>query len=72
MQRTIFHLPGLAAARDRLDSDFVEIVAGPFGMDSSSPRPPDQNVSRSLRQKTTTAYSIFYGETVGASSTCRS
>jgi len=33
MQRTIFHLPGLTAARDALERDFVERVAGPFGMD---------------------------------------
>src|ERR1700759_5701945 len=33
MQRTIFHLPGLAAARDALEKDFGEKVAAPFGMD---------------------------------------
>ncbi|HTY28885.1 MAG TPA: formyltetrahydrofolate deformylase [Mycobacterium sp.] len=33
MQRTIFHLPGLAAARDDLEGDFAERVAAPFGMD---------------------------------------
>ena len=33
MQRTIFHLPGLAAARDRLERDFAEQVAAKFGMD---------------------------------------
>ncbi|MBV8180900.1 MAG: formyltetrahydrofolate deformylase [Mycobacterium sp.] len=33
MQRTIFHLPGLAAARDALEHDFGERVAAPFGMD---------------------------------------
>jgi formyltetrahydrofolate deformylase len=33
MQRTIFHLPGLAAARDELERDFTEQVAGPFHMD---------------------------------------
>ncbi len=33
MQRTIFHLPGLAAARADLEKAFVERVAGPFEMD---------------------------------------
>ena len=33
MQRTIFHLPGLTAARDELERDFAERVAAPFGMD---------------------------------------
>jgi len=33
MQRTIFHLPGLAAARDALERDFAERVAAPFGID---------------------------------------
>ena len=33
MQRTIFHLPGLAAARDALERDFAEQVAAEFGMD---------------------------------------
>lgn len=33
MQRTIFHLPGLAAARDALEQDFRERVAAPFGID---------------------------------------
>ena len=33
MQRTIFHLPGLAAARDGLEADFRARVAEPFGMD---------------------------------------
>jgi formyltetrahydrofolate deformylase len=33
MQRTIFHLPGLAAARDELEREFAEQVAGKFGMD---------------------------------------
>ena len=34
MQRTIFHLPGLVAARDALERDFAEQFAAPFGMDS--------------------------------------
>jgi formyltetrahydrofolate deformylase len=33
MQRTIFHLPGLAAHRDSLERDFAEQVAAKFGMD---------------------------------------
>ncbi|MGV0993174.1 MAG: formyltetrahydrofolate deformylase [Mycobacterium sp.] len=33
MQRTIFHLPGLAAARDDLERAFAEQIAGPFEMD---------------------------------------
>jgi formyltetrahydrofolate deformylase len=33
MQRTIFHLPGLTAARDRLQHDFGAQVATPFEMD---------------------------------------
>ncbi len=33
MQRTIFHLPGLAAARDGLQRDFAEQVASQFDMD---------------------------------------
>lgn len=33
MQRTIFHLPGLAAARADLERDFAARVAEPFGMD---------------------------------------
>ncbi|WP_286143182.1 formyltetrahydrofolate deformylase [Mycobacterium sp. GA-0227b] len=33
MQRTIFHLPGLTAARDDLERDFTAQVAEPFGMD---------------------------------------
>jgi formyltetrahydrofolate deformylase len=33
MQRTIFHLPGLSAARDELERDFAEQVATKFGMD---------------------------------------
>jgi formyltetrahydrofolate deformylase len=33
MQRTIFHLPGLAAARVDLEQCFAQQVAGPFGMD---------------------------------------
>ncbi|MDN4516335.1 formyltetrahydrofolate deformylase [Mycolicibacterium austroafricanum] len=33
MQRTIFHLPGLPAARDELERDFAVQVADPFGMD---------------------------------------
>jgi formyltetrahydrofolate deformylase len=33
MQRTIFHLPGLTAARDRLEDDFGAQVAAPFEMD---------------------------------------
>jgi formyltetrahydrofolate deformylase len=33
MQRTIFHLPGLAAARDALERDFAEQVAARFNMD---------------------------------------
>ena len=33
MQRTIFHLPGLAAARDALERDFAKQVAEPFGID---------------------------------------
>jgi formyltetrahydrofolate deformylase len=32
MQRTIFHLPGLAAVRDALERDFAEQVAAPVGM----------------------------------------
>src|ERR1700739_3560258 len=33
MQRTIFHLPGLAAARDGLERDFTAQVAAKFDMD---------------------------------------
>ena len=33
MQRTIFHLPGLTAARDGLEREFAEKVAEPFGID---------------------------------------
>jgi formyltetrahydrofolate deformylase len=33
MQRTIFHLPGLTAARDALQRDFAEEVASRFDMD---------------------------------------
>ncbi len=33
MQRTIFHLPGLPAARDRLEQSFAEQVAAKFEMD---------------------------------------
>ena len=33
MQRTIFHLPGLSAARDNLEHEFTERVANPFDMD---------------------------------------
>jgi formyltetrahydrofolate deformylase len=33
MQRTIFHLPGLAAARDELEREFRARVAEPFAMD---------------------------------------
>ncbi|MGV0836730.1 formyltetrahydrofolate deformylase [Mycolicibacterium thermoresistibile] len=33
MQRTIFHLPGLPAARDTLEREFADRVAGRFGMD---------------------------------------
>jgi formyltetrahydrofolate deformylase len=33
VQRTIFHLPGLLAARDALERDFAERVAAPFEMD---------------------------------------
>ncbi|MGE2692019.1 formyltetrahydrofolate deformylase [Mycolicibacterium pulveris] len=33
MQRTIFHLPGLAAARDALERDFANQVASRFDMD---------------------------------------
>ncbi len=33
IQRTIFHLPGLTAARDTLEHDFAEQVAAQFGMD---------------------------------------
>ena len=33
MQRTIFHLPGLTAARDDLEKAFAERIAGPFEMD---------------------------------------
>jgi formyltetrahydrofolate deformylase len=33
MQRTIFHLPGLATSRDALECDFAEQVAAPFSMD---------------------------------------
>jgi formyltetrahydrofolate deformylase len=33
MQRTIFHMPGLAAARDALGRDFAAQVASTFGMD---------------------------------------
>ena len=33
MQRTVFHLPGLTAARDSLAREFAEQVAGKFDMD---------------------------------------
>ncbi|MDP4962380.1 MAG: formyltetrahydrofolate deformylase [Mycobacterium sp.] len=33
MQRTIFHLPGLAAAREELQREFAEKVAEPHGID---------------------------------------
>jgi formyltetrahydrofolate deformylase len=33
MQRTVFHLPGLAAIRDELAREFAEQVAAKFGMD---------------------------------------
>ena len=33
LQRTVFHLPGLAAARADLEREFAERVAGPFEMD---------------------------------------
>ena len=33
MQRTIFHLPGLTAARDALERDFRDQVASQFDMD---------------------------------------
>jgi formyltetrahydrofolate deformylase len=33
IQRTIFHLPGLTAARDALERDFADQVATPFEMD---------------------------------------
>ena len=33
MQRTIFHFPGLTAARDELERDFAERVGARFGMD---------------------------------------
>ena len=33
MQRTIFHLPGLTAARDALERDFADQVASQFDMD---------------------------------------
>ena len=33
MQRTIFHLPGLTAARESLEREFADQVADPFGID---------------------------------------
>jgi formyltetrahydrofolate deformylase len=33
MQRTLFHLPGLTAARDTLESDFADRVAARFGIE---------------------------------------
>ena len=33
MQRTIFHMPGLTAARDALERDFAAQVGAPFGME---------------------------------------
>lgn len=33
MQRTVFHLPGLAAAREGLERDFAEKVAEPYAID---------------------------------------
>ncbi len=33
MQRTIFHMPGLSAARDEMERAFSDRVAGKFGMD---------------------------------------
>ncbi len=33
MQRTIFHLPGLAAAREALEREFTERVAAPYDID---------------------------------------
>jgi len=33
IQRTVFHLPGLAAARAELEREFAERIAGPFEMD---------------------------------------
>jgi formyltetrahydrofolate deformylase len=33
MQRTLFHLPGLTAARDALVRDFAEQIAAPFNID---------------------------------------
>ena len=49
MQRTIFHLPGLSAARDALERDFAQRVAARFGMDFASPRPPSRSGSPSWR-----------------------
>ena len=72
MQRTIFHLPGLTAARDALNRDFGEQVAARFNMDFSLTEAPNPNGWRSWRPRTTTACWICCGATVAVNWTCRS
>jgi formyltetrahydrofolate deformylase len=43
MQRTVFHLSGLTAARDDLAGDFAEQVAGKFDIPSPTGEPPKRN-----------------------------
>ena len=71
MQRTIFHLPGLAAARDASKRDFAEQVAAPSASIFTSRRPPSPSGRHHGVDRGTTAYSICCGATVAASWTCR-
>jgi formyltetrahydrofolate deformylase len=71
MQRTIFHLPGLTAARDALAHDFAAQVAEMFDMDFQLTEAAKPNGSPSWRRRKTTACWTCCGATAAATSTCR-
>jgi formyltetrahydrofolate deformylase len=70
-QRTIFHLPGLATARDALERDFAQQVAARFNMHFGLTEAPNPNESRSWPPEPTTAYWTCCGATVAVNWICR-
>src|SRR5215217_122903 len=71
MQRTIFHLPGLTAARDGLERDFAQDVASRFDMDFRLTEAAKPKRVTILASKEDHCLRICCGATAAGSWTCR-
>ena len=70
-QRTVFHLPGLTAARTELERSFAAEVAARFDMEFQLTEAAKPKRVAIMVSKPTIAYSTCCGAIAAASSTCR-